>query len=491
MLSIEALARHAKQHRILAGIGANLISEVARAALLPVIAIVAARYLGVDRYGVFATGQVLTAFCATFAGFGLLYAILQLGSRREETLSTLLSNSIVGALLTAAVAYGGLAGWVYLFDYSHTTQIVVLVMGSALFPMALNAQLQAALQVQGRYTLMAVAGVVAAVANVVYALAVVVGDRGLTALALSPVVASMAMASFTAWALRSELTHRVSITRLRDLFKTGFLFGLGDFFYFIYFSIDLVMLSLLVGERSVGLYNIPVRMLVVAYLLPMVVFNRVLYPRYFEWSRTDRERLRQTYVLTSKGMMFIGMLAAAGLVLVADPLVPAVFRDSFSESAVLLQILALALPLRYISGSASAVLATSDQIGQRVRIQAATAALNVALCLVMIPLWEARGAAIATVITEAFLAVAQVLVVRAQVLDADLAREARAWLFVLPYSALILATIAHQSHWIVALSGLVAIVSLAAIGGPLKYFEGLSLPLMSRPPAEPERASLA
>jgi O-antigen/teichoic acid export membrane protein len=491
MLSVGTLAKHAKQHRLLAGIGANLISEVARAAMLPAVAIVGARYLGANRYGIFATGQALQAFAATFGGFGLLYAILQLGARREEALSTLLSNSLVGALLTAAIAYGGLAGWVYLFDYSHTTRIVVLVMGSALFPMALSGQLMAALSVQGRYTLIAMPGVVAAVANVVYALTVVVTDRGLIALALSPVVASTAMVLFMGWALRSELTLRVSATRLWELFKTGFLFGLGDFFYFIYFSIDLVMLSLLVGERSVGLYNIPVRVLVVAYLLPMVVFNRVLYPRYFEWSQSDRERLRETYILTSKGMMFIGMFVAAGLVLMADPFVPAIFGGSFSESAVLLRILALALPLRYMSGSASAVLATTDRIGQRVRVQAATAALNVGLCLVMIPLWEARGAAIATVITEAFLAAAQVIVVRAKVLDVDLPKETRVWLFVVPYAALMVAAIGHQPHWALAVSGLVALGSLAAIAGPLNYFEGINLSMLGRRTLEPEPVSLA
>ena len=490
MLGIAALSKHAKQHRLLAGIGANLISEVARAALLPLIAIIAARYLGATGYGSFATAQALTAFAAAFGGFGLLFAILQLGARHEEPLSSLLSNSVAGGLPTALVAYGGLAGWVYLFDYGHTTRIVVLTMAAALFPMALNGQFMAALQVQGRYTLMAVAGVVAALVNVLLAFVVVIMDLGLVALASSTVAASTTMAALMAWALRRELTHRVSVRRIRDLFRTGFLFGLGELLYFIYFGIDLVLLSLLVGERAVGLYNIPVRALVVAYLLPMVVFNRVLYARYFDWSQSDRERLRQTYVLTSKGMLFLGMLAAAGLVLIADPVVPVVFGGSFEESSVLLRILALALPLRYISGSASAVLATADHIGLRVRIQAATAALNVALCLVMIPLWEARGAAVATVVTEAFLAAALVWFVRARVVRADLVREARAWLFVAPYAALLVAVSAHQPGWVLALCGLIAIGFLAAIAGPMKYFGRVSLPLPASAPIERDPASL-
>lgn len=491
MLSIAALSRHAKQHRLLAGIGANLISELGRAALLPVIAVIAARYLGTDRYGIFATGQVLTTFAATFAGFGLLHAVLLLGSRREEPLSSFLTNSLAGALVTAAVAYGGLALWLWVFGYSTTTKVVVLIMGTALFPMAANARLTAALRVQGRYTLIAVGGMVAASANVAYALVVVVAGLGLDALAVAPVVASCALSALLALTLRSELRLSVQMQRLRDLFRTGFLFGLGDFLYFIYFSIDLVLLSLLVGERSVGLYNIPVRVLVVAYLLPMVVFNRVLYPRYFEWSQVDRDRLHRTYVLTSKGMLFIGMLAAAGLVLIADPFVPAIFGSSFSESSVLLRILALALPLRYVSGSASAVLATTGRIGQRVRVQAATAALNVALCLAMIPAWEARGASIATVITEAFLAAAQIVAVRATVLEADLAKETRAWLFVVPYAALIVATINHEPRWLFALSGLVALGSLAAIAGPFKYFNGISVPLSTGASVGSEPAGLA
>jgi O-antigen/teichoic acid export membrane protein len=241
----------------------------------------------------------------------------------------------------------------------------------------------------------------------------------------------------------------------------------------------------------VGLYNIPVRVLVVAYLLPMVVFNRVLYARYFDWSQSDRGRLRQTYVLTSKGMLFLGMLAAAGLVLIADPVVPAVFGGSFEESSVLLRILALALPLRYISGSASAVLATADHIGLRVRIQAGTAALNVALCLAIIPLWEARGAAVATVVTEAFLAAALVWSVRARVVQADLVREAKAWLFVLPYVALVVAVSAHQPEWVLVLCGLIAIGCLAAIAGPMKYFGKVMLPLPASAPIERDPASLA
>jgi O-antigen/teichoic acid export membrane protein len=181
-------------------------------------------------------------------------------------------------------------------------------------------------------------------------------------------------------------------------------------------------------------------------------------------------------------MLVAGLLCAASLTIVANPLLPAVFGSSFRESADLLRILALAVPLRYLSGSASAVLAATDRIATRVRIQALSAALNIALCFAMIPALEARGAAIATVITEAFLAVALIVAVRAQMVDADVMRETRGWLLLLPAAALLAAAVSHLPEWTIVLSGVVALGSLAVIAGPLKYLGSFSLPLPTRPP---------
>lgn len=478
---------------VVAGIGSNLAAEFARAAMAPIIAIVAARYLGIDGYGLFATGQVLVAFAATLTGFGLLYAILQLAARRQETLSSLLGSSIFAALLTAVVTYGGLAAWVNLFSYDMETQKVTFVMGASLFPIAVSMQLMAALQVQGRYARIAAAGGLGTVLNVAYALAVVATDRGLMALAAAPIVYAVTQAAVMAWSLRGELSLDLRLARVGTLFRTGFLFGLGDFLYFIYFSIDLVILSLMVGERSVGFYNVPVRVLVVAYLVPMVIFNRVLYPRYFDWSMKDRERLRRTYVLASKGMLVAGLLVASLLVVFAGPVVPAVFGGSFSESADLLRILALAVPLRYVAASAAAVLVTTDLIHQKVRVQAATAALNVVLCLALIRPLEATGAAIATVITEGFLVTSYVIAVRRWALDVDLVREVRPWLFVVPAVAILAAAIlaaCYQPQWAITISGLVAIGALVVAVWPMRYFGKTALQVRSRALEDSEQADL-
>jgi hypothetical protein len=86
--------------------------------------------------------------------------------------------------------------------------------------------------------------------------------------------------------------------------------------------------------------------------------------------------------------------------------------------------------------------------------------------------------------------VAQIAYVRWQVLETDLVKEARLWLFGVPFAALSVATMGPEQPLVFAIASIVAVASLAIIAGPLKYFEGLSLPQITHP-AEAEHAGLA
>jgi O-antigen/teichoic acid export membrane protein len=462
--------RRTDRHPILAGIGANIAAEVARAAMLPIISVAAARYLGANEYGVLAIGQVLVGFAASLTGFGLLYAILQLGARREEALSTLLTTGIVASLTTALATYAGLAAWVYLFSYDSETQRVTLLLGLSLLGTALTGQLAAGLQVEGRFALIALAGVVSGACSLAYALAVIFTDRGVLALAWSPVVGTATNAIVLGLALRGQLRPRVSATLARRLFTIGLPFGLNDFLFFIYFSIDAVILSLLADERQVGLYNIPVRILVVVYLVPAVVFSRVLYPRFFAWWVDDQPRLRHVYLLSARTILLLGLLASAGLIMLAGTAIPFVFGESFSDSVALLRVLALAVPIRYLASSSSTVLATSGRNRERVLLAGSAAVLNIALCFVLIPFYDAMGASIGTVLTEAYALVSCVWVVQRRVMPANLLREAKLGLLAIPAAFLVAGVLLSFYEPLAVLSGALALVSLLVLIGPLGYF---------------------
>lgn len=488
--AVRGVLRQSDRHPILAGIGTNFIAEFARAATLPVIAIIAARYLGAANYGVLATGQVLVGLAAALTGFGLLYAILQLGSRRDEELSALLTTGVLAALASAAVMYGGLFLWVWAFSYDTETQRVTMALGLSLFATALNGQLGAGLQVQGRYPMIAVAGIISTVFNAVYAIAVIAADRGVLALAWSPVVGGGSNAIVLLYALRSEFRPRVSLSLARRLFGIGWPFGLNDFLYLIYFSIDIVILSLISTDRQVGLYNVPVRIIVVMFLLPMVVFNRVLYPRFFDWTVNDRERLREVYLLSSKGILVLGLVAGALLITFAAPGVPFVFGDSFHDSIVMLQVLALAVPLRYFLSASSTVLATSGLNRERLILIGAAAAVNIALCFSLIPFFDAMGAAVATVLGEALYLTGVLWIVHSRALKADLVRDARLPLLAVPAGLIVAAVVAGRYEaWAAGVCGGLAIASLVLLLGPFGYLKREEL--FGKARVAPERGSLA
>jgi O-antigen/teichoic acid export membrane protein len=107
-------------------------------------------------------------------------------------------------------------------------------------------------------------------------------------------------------------------------------------------------------------------------------------------------------------------------------------------------------------------------MAERVRVQASAAVFNVALCLALIPFWEAMGAAIATVVTEAFLLIAYLALARREFLQGLVAIRQRVWLLSAPAAALVVGAIVTGPEWVPAVCGGLAIAGLAVLFGP--YF---------------------
>jgi len=79
------------------------------------------------------------------------------------------------------------------------------------------------------------------------------------------------------------------------------------------------------------------------------------------------------------------------------------FGQAYQEAGPVLKILALSAPLSFLTFSAGATLVTQEHMHTKVRYMALVALLNVPLNLALIPLFDVRGAALATVLSNGLL----------------------------------------------------------------------------------------
>jgi O-antigen/teichoic acid export membrane protein len=177
-------------------------------------------------------------------------------------------------------------------------------------------------------------------------------------------------------------------------------FGLAGVFYLIYYQSNIVLLKYLGGDEMAGAYGVAFNVMNAIYLLPIVLYQKFLLARMHRWSRQDRARLLMAMKSGALVMLVAGAFAAIALWLSAPYLIALLFGQRYRLAADLLRILALGVPLRFLSTSIGAVLATNDHMRYRVMLMGVSALVSLVMSLLLMPAYGATGSAIATVITE-------------------------------------------------------------------------------------------
>lgn len=189
-------------------------------------------------------------------------------------------------------------------------------------------------------------------------------------------------------------------------------FGISSFLYFAYAQSGLVVVSLLTTPTDTGVYSVAVTILSALYLVPTILYQKLLMPRLHRWAASNDARLYKTYKSGNQWMFWIG--AAAGLLaaLAAPFAIPAVFGHAYQRSISLVTLMAVCAPLRFVTTSISSFMTTRDHIHTRNLCAGLAWLSSVLAACVLIPHFGLNGAAGATILGEAVWTVLAVLTAR-------------------------------------------------------------------------------
>lgn len=191
----------------------------------------------------------------------------------------------------------------------------------------------------------------------------------------------------------------------RTLLRTSRPFGFQEVFSVLLFRLDALLLSFLASDAAVGRYGAAFRLfegtLFISYSLASAFSAMYTY-----LGRDTTPTIGSAFGRSLKLALAILVPCGVGLALLAAPLAAAIFGDEFEAAAPALRLLAPVVVLvALVTLSASLVVARSDA-ASAARLTGTMVAFNVALNLVLIPLFDERGAAVALLLTEAALLIA-------------------------------------------------------------------------------------
>jgi O-antigen/teichoic acid export membrane protein len=165
------------------------------------------------------------------------------------------------------------------------------------------------------------------------------------------------------------------------------------------YRLDSVILSILGGERDVGLYNAAYTILMGLAFIPNSM-TAALFPNLSQSYSISASEVRHRFNKIIIVMLIVGLVVSLPLFLSARPIMNFIYSKAYLDAVPAFRFLMLTLFMMFLSGTCGIALNAVNMQRSLLAIVALSAIVNVSLNLVLIPRLGYTGSAITAFITE-------------------------------------------------------------------------------------------
>jgi O-antigen/teichoic acid export membrane protein len=380
--------------------------------------LVVPRLIGPDGMGLITMSAAAAGILAGLAGLGsrpmLVKEIAANPSRAPQLLGTafLVRTALVLPCAGLTALYIHLAGF-------GGVQAVALYLAVGLAAFTLLAEvIQAGLQGIERMGYLAGNDVVNKGLQAVLSIPLAaVGLAALWLIGLQVAVAGLLTGLNLVWGRRFHIDWRLSGGRMLSFLRSSLAYWAYALFFTFYLWLDSTLLSLMTTERVVGWYGVPTRAFQTLMFLPVILSTAWLPRLSAAYGRSPQE-LKRAARMPLEMVFVLSLPIAAGVALVARPVILLVYGPAFEASVPVLEILAVTCVPMYLNIVLSQVLTASNRQTVWTWAMMAASVLNLALNLVLIRYFQAThgngaiGAALSMLGTEAAIVAMGIWVIR-------------------------------------------------------------------------------
>ncbi len=362
------------------------------------------RHLGVANYGSFVVVSSLITIAAIFAEAGLTtVGVREYTVRGDDERRRLLQN--LSSALLAASALAGLGAVLFAVVVGYSA---VLVAGTALgaFGLILTmAQRTYALPLTAalRLELTTTLDLIRQTLTVVGIVVLVVLGAGLLAFFVVPVPVGIAVLLVTLLVVKHDgvrwpaITKRESQNLLKEM-PAAAATVLGALFY----RVAIVMMSLLATTEETGYFSVSLQVVTVFIAVPAIIGGSAL-PVLARSADTDRQRLASAFRQLFDASVILGVGTAFVLVVGAKPIVAFLGGAEFAPAVPVLKIQGIAIAVTFLVTLFEYMLWVLRARRELVIANLVGFAAAITLTAALIPLAQARGAALAMFAAESIL----------------------------------------------------------------------------------------
>jgi len=387
------------------------ISGILAKAITAVVGIFVTRYLGPGPFGDYSTAYAFAGTFILFAELGISQLMVQESSRNLAVLPKYFGNTLFFKSIMSIICFICMIIFMFPAGYSTTVKFMIVILGLAVCFNALNQSVYNYFQAVQQMVLAAGFQFLNTVLIGVLTMLVILGGLGVVAITFTHLLSYIIISVLIYLALRGKIKPQIETNSLPAMVKKGLPFGIHRIFYYIFFQLSILVLSLTTTNVEVGIYSAAYKLVLMLIFLPSLMTSAV-YPALYQLGESDKDRHQNTIEKVFKILSAVGIAGSVLIFVLAGPLTEWLYAGKFNESIPILMIVSWFLALECMSFSLGDVLTTTNRQWQRTLIQGSALLILFILIMVLNPVLGIYGAAYALIIVEGYIFFGYYILVR-------------------------------------------------------------------------------
>ena len=390
-----------------------LISQIIASICGFIWTILMARYLGVEDYGIFGFAVSLTGILCILFDLGIgIHSVRHIATDYESA-PKYLGNAIPLKGLFSICGFIIIFIVLVLMKSNEITIIITLLFAIEQiikkFVELMNATFQAF--EEGKYQ-----GILNTIMNIllfIFILIAIECDLGLYGIAFAYILANILALIYGYYILNKYIAkpnYEFDKTFCKNVTLAAIPFAATAVLTSIYYSIDMVMLTNMVGNYATGIYNATYKLISVLTLF-YGIYTAVIFPVMSKFYKNDEKMLLVSYEKSIKYLMLVIIPLAIATMFYSADIIHLIYGNEYEAASSILSILIWTVCLLFISGAGNSLLNASYKEVSVTKIYFIAAVFNVVLNFILIPYLSYIGAAITTVLSDVLIVIIQSYVI--------------------------------------------------------------------------------
>ncbi|MCP9889443.1 flippase [Cyanobium sp. Aljojuca 7D2] len=366
-----------------------------------------ARYLGPGQFGLFSLALSIVSIVQGISSLGLKPILLKEFTTTSKESNHIISLSIILSSLSGLIALFVAVGIAYLVQPNNSLLLLIVFILGLQLPFTSTQPLEAFWEAKENNLPILISSLTATLVACGLKIIVITTNNGLTSLAIASLVGVLINFTLLVAATKPMLKNILSIgfdnifADSQRLVKASAPVIFSSLTLMVQARVDQVMLANMISDNSVGIYTAALK-IPEGLAFVSISLSTAYYPRFTkknDSSATSEESslILSEYYKYANISISIGFLIAILIAITASYSVRILYGEAYSESIPILVIMSLRLLLAHYGVVRGSYLLNNNILAFGSKTMLIGTFINIALNIVLIPLYEGVGAAIATV----------------------------------------------------------------------------------------------